>query len=50
MLTIRADQMRFFGAEMRRRYIDEEIARVRRERPEQAAQVDDGRIRAFIES
>jgi len=49
MLTIRRDQMRFFGAEMRRRYIDEEIARVRRERPEQAAKVEDERIRAFIE-
>jgi hypothetical protein len=49
MLHIRRDQMAFFGAQMRRRYVDEEIARVRRERPEQAARVDDAQIRAFIE-
>lgn len=49
MLSIRPDQMRFFAAEMRRRYVDEEVARVRRERPEQAARVANEQIRAFIE-
>ena len=49
MLTIQPEQMQAFGSLMRRRFVDGEIARVRRERPEQAARVDDERIRAFVE-
>lgn len=49
MLTIQPDQMQAFGSLMRRRFVEGEVARVRRERPEQAARVEDDRIRQFVE-
>lgn len=49
MLNIKPDQMQSLGRMMRERFVSEEIARVRRERPAQAARVDDARIRAFVE-
>jgi hypothetical protein len=49
MLTIQPAQMQSLGRMMRERFVSEEIARVRRERPAQAVRVDDERIRAFIE-
>jgi hypothetical protein len=49
MLNIRTDQMRSLGGLMRRRFVDGEVARLRADRPEQAARADDAAIRRFVE-
>ena len=48
-MIFRPDQMQALGQLMRRRFVDGEIARVRRERPERAAEVSDAGIRDFVE-
>ena len=49
MLIIEPAQMQVFGRLMRSRFVDGEIARVRRERPGQVAKVSDETIRQFVE-
>ena len=49
MLKIRDDQMQAFGRDLRRRFVESEVSRMRREQPALAAKASDAAIHQFIE-